>query len=258
MSEHFFIPVLPQKVTTQKHKNIRFFITLFPPILHFSQIKIPDKIMYFLVMKKRALLTILFIPIALTVIYASADGDTLVNMHTIEARYNAAVNRLKEQGRMLRRYAAQHHYNTEYCLLVDMSLPSGKKRLFIYNLINDSIEFAGLVANGVGSYRVGSEQLIFSNTVNSGMTSLGKYSVGNSYYGKYGLAHKLHGLDSTNSNAYKRTIVLHSHAHMPDIEVYPDLSPSSAGCPMVSADCLVLLSRYIKASKDPILLWIYN
>ena len=209
-------------------------------------------------MKKRALLTILFIPIALSVIYARADGDTLVNTNTIDTRYKAAVNRLKEQGRTIHRYAAEHHYNTDYCLLVDMSLPSGKKRLFIYNLKKDSIEFAGLVANGGGSYRPGSEQLIFSNTVNSGMTSLGKYSIGNSYYGKYGLAHKLHGLDSTNSNAYKRTIVLHSHAHMPDIEVYPRLSPLSAGCPMVSADCLVLLTHYIKVSKEPILLWIYN
>ena len=211
-----------------------------------------------MMMMKRALLTILFIPIALSVIYASPDGDTLMKMNTIEARYKAAVNRLKEQGRILYRYAAEQHYNTDYCLLVDMSLPSGKKRLFIYNLVKDSIEFAGLVANGVGSYRAGSEELIFSNTVNSGMTSLGKYSIGNSYYGTYGLAHKLYGLDNTNSNAYKRTIVLHSHAHMPDIEVYPHLSPLSGGCPMVSADCLVLLRQYIKASKSPILLWIYN
>jgi hypothetical protein len=143
-------------------------------------------------------------------------------------------------------------------VLIDMSLPSGKKRLFVYNLKKDLIEFEGLVANGAGSYREGTEQLLFSNTINSGMTSLGKYSIGNSYYGNFGLSYKLYGLDSTNSNAFKRTIVLHSHAHMPDIEVYPNLSPLSAGCPMVSADCLALLSKYIKVSKGNILLWIYN
>lgn len=210
-------------------------------------------------MKKQALLTILIIPIALS-IYASpaGDGDSLVNTNAIEVRYQAAISRLKEQGRILYKYASDQNYSSDYCVLVDMSLPSGKNRLFVYNLKKDSIEFAGLVANGSGSYRVGTEQLLFSNTINSGMTSLGKYTIGKSYHGNFGLSYKLHGLDSTNSNAYKRTIVLHSHTQMPDIEVYPKLSPASAGCPMVSADCLALLGQYIKASKGSILLWIYN
>lgn len=208
-------------------------------------------------MLKRVLLIILFIPLALSLHASPAgDGDSLVN--TIEVRYQEAIIRLKEQGTILQKYADDHHYNSDYCLLVDMSLPSGKKRLFVYNLKKDSIEFAGLVANGSGSYRPGTEQLIFSNTINSGMTSLGKYSIGKSYYGNFGLSYKLHGLDSTNSNAYKRTIVLHSYAQMPDIEIYPNLSPLSAGCPMVSADCLALLGHYISASKEPILLWVYN
>ena len=208
-------------------------------------------------MKKRILLMILFIPLALS-IYASpaGDGDSLQN--TTGARYQAAISRVKEQGTMLHAYAKDHNYNSEYCFLIDMSLPSGKKRLFIYNLQKDSIEFAALVANGFGSYRPGTEELQFSNTISSGMTSLGKYSIGNSYYGKFGLSYKLHGLESTNSNAYKRTIVLHAYAQMPDIEVYPNLSPLSAGCPMVSDDCFALLSKYIKTSKAPILLWIYN
>jgi hypothetical protein len=204
-------------------------------------------------MKKRALLIILIIPLALSL--QASPGDSLVNM--TEVHYKAAISRLKTQGTILHIYANDHN-NSDYCVLVDMSLPSGKKRLFVYNLKKDSIEFAGLVANGIGSYREGSEQLIFSNTINSGMTSLGKYGIGNSYYGNFGLSYKLHGLESSNSNAFKRTIVLHSHAHMPDIEVYPNLSPLSAGCPMVSADCLALLSKYIKASKGNILLWIYN
>lgn len=206
---------------------------------------------------KRVLLIILFIPLALSIHASPArDGDSLAN--TIDLRYQAAINRLKEQGTILQKYARDHQYNNDYCLLVDMSLPSGKKRLFVYNLKKDSIEFAGLVANGSGSWRAGTEELLFSNTINSSMTSLGKYSIGNSYYGNFGLSYKLHGLDSINSNAYKRTIVLHSYATMPDIEVYPNLSPLSAGCPMVSADCLGLLRQYIKASKEPLLLWIYN
>jgi len=208
-------------------------------------------------MMKRVLMTILFIPVVLCV-YANNAGNEDSLLSSIENRYKAAIDRLKGQGTIINKYANEHHYNTEYCVLIDMSLPSGKKRLFLYNLKKDSVEFAGMVANGVGSYRTGSEELIFSNTINSGMTSLGKYSIGKSYYGSFGLSHKLHGLDATNSNAYKRAIVLHSYAQMPDIEIYPRLSPLSGGCPMVSFDCFALLERYVKASTQPILLWIYN
>jgi hypothetical protein len=206
---------------------------------------------------KKVLLIILFAPLALSLHARTATGeDSLANI--TEARYRAAIARVKEQATTINKYAKDNNFNSEYCILVDMSVHSGKKRLFIYNLKKDSIEFAGMVANGFGSYRPGTEQLIFSNTINSGMTSLGKYSIGSSYNGDFGLSYKLHGLDSTNSNAFKRTIVLHSHARMPDIEVYPNLSPLSAGCPMVSSDCLALLVQYIKASRKPILLWIYN
>jgi len=198
----------------------------------------------------------LFLFISLSLHARSADRDSTLN--TIDAKYNASLNRLKEQGRSLAQYAKEHNYNCNYCFLIDMSLPSGKKRMFVYNLKKDSIEYATLVANGAGSYREGREELEFSNTINSGMTSLGKYSIGNSYYGNFGLSYKLHGLDSTNSNAYTRTIVLHSFSQMADIEIYPRQCALSAGCPMVSPSSFAMLNQYIKGSTKPVLLWIYN
>jgi len=90
-----------------------------------------------------------------------------------------------------------------------------------------------------------------------GCTSLGKYRIGNSYYGKFGLAFKLYGLDKTNSNAFNRFIVLHAHDCMPDTEVADEVCQSN-GCPMVSPHFLKKLEPIIKSAKRPVLLWIFE
>ncbi|MBK5272708.1 MAG: murein L,D-transpeptidase catalytic domain family protein, partial [Bacteroidia bacterium] len=140
-------------------------------------------------------------------VYVS-DDDSSTN--AIDIRYKNAVERLKQQETSLTEYAKVHHFSTEYCFLVDMSIPSGKNRFFVYNMEKDSVEYASLVAHGFGSDRPGKDQLEFSNVPNSFKTSLGRYKIGNSYNGNYGLAYKLYGLDSTNSKVYQRAIVLHS------------------------------------------------
>jgi len=198
-------------------------------------------------------------PLVIVVSFAlSLSAKSASNRDSLDIRKSATVEHAKLQAASLAKYAKEHNYNSHYCFLIDMSLPSGKKRLFVYNLDKDSIEYSLLVAHGYGSSKPGSDELEFSNTINSGMTSLGKYSIGKSYYGNFGLSYKLHGLDSTNSNAYARTIVLHSFSQMPDIEVYPQRSALSAGCPMVSPYSFAVLNKYITNSSKPILLWIYN
>lgn len=42
----------------------------------------------------------------------------------------------------------QKKYNPACCFLIDMSLPSGQPRFFIYDLGKDSVIKAGLVAHG--------------------------------------------------------------------------------------------------------------
>jgi hypothetical protein len=177
----------------------------------------------------------------------------------IDVKYKAAIDRLKQQAAAIKSYAQANNYNTEYCFLVDMSLPSGKNRFFVYNIKKDVLEMASLVSHGFGSTVKGSEdELIFSNNHYSFKTSLGKYKIGSSYNGTYGLAYKLYGLDSTNNKAFQRAIVLHSDVHIPESEAYPYKIFQSAGCPTVSPGFLPVLSNYIKASKKPILMWIYK
>ncbi len=74
----------------------------------------------------------------------------------------------------------------------------------------------------------------FSNVPGCGCSSLEKYKIGEKYRGQYGKSYKLYGLENTNSNAYKRAIVLHGFSCAPDEEIYPGVVCNSLGCAMVS------------------------
>ncbi len=152
-------------------------------------------------------------------------------------------------------YVMKKELCNRYCFFADMRLGSGKKRFFIYDLEKDTVINAGLVAHGSGS-ETGTETLNYSNTEGSYATSQGRYKIGEEYNGTFGLAFKLYGLDLTNSNAYKRAVVLHSHKFIPDEETWPNEICTSWGCPTVSPDFLLVLQKYIHGSEKPVLLWI--
>lgn len=163
--------------------------------------------------------------------------------------------RLNTKAETAKNYIAGHGFDDKYCFLIDMRIPSGKNRFFVYNLDNGSVETSGLVAHGSGtSY---SATPVFSNTPNSNCTSLGRYKIGKSYYGTFGLAYKLHGLDRTNNKAFDRFVVLHAHECVPNDEVAPETICKSWGCPTVSPSFLTQLQSYIDAAEKPVLLWIY-
>lgn len=154
-------------------------------------------------------------------------------------------------------YAAAHQFNTSFCFLVDMQIASGRQRFFVYDISHKKIIKTGLVTHG----RCNKDWLTgrqYGNATGCGCTSLGRYKVGNSYQGKFGLAYKLFGLDNTNSNAYARFVVLHSMPCVPEKEVDPYPICQSDGCPTVSPEFLKELAPMIDKSKEPVLLWIYD
>ena len=163
--------------------------------------------------------------------------------------------RIKQKSMELVEYANAHGYNAQYCFMVDMSMPSGKKRFFVYNIKMDAIMRAGLVAQGSG--RTISTAIPFSNSPNSLCTALGKYKIGGSYMGKFGLAFKLFGLDTTNDNAFARAVVLHANSCVPNEETAPIPICLSWGCPTVAPAFLQELKEYINDSEKPVLLYIY-
>lgn len=166
------------------------------------------------------------------------------------------MGRLKERAIQAKDFVYDNGFDISYCFMIDMRLPSGKNRFFVYNLLKDSLEASGLVTHGKGSEGEGGN-LIFSNAPNSNCTSLGKYKIGSSYNGNFGLSYKLLGLEKTNSRALDRAVVLHSYLGVPKEEVYPAAICLSEGCPAVSPAFFAQLKGYMDESQEPILLWIY-
>lgn len=172
------------------------------------------------------------------------------------ASNNKAEEKLQQKALEAKGYVLQKRFNNDICFLIDMSLPSGQNRFFIYDLKNDSLKASALVAHG-NCYEYWLEGRRFSNVVGSGCTSLGKYKIGYHYTGKFGYSYKLYGLDSSNSNAFERTVVLHGHSCIPDDETTDEICQSN-GCPTVSPNFLNELKSIINTSKKPVLLWIYE
>lgn len=155
-----------------------------------------------------------------------------------------------------KRIKTNSKYNTNIGFFIDMKVPSGKNRFFVYDLKNNKIIDQGLVAHGSGSETGIQGQLKFSNTDNSLATSLGSYFIGNSYSGKFGKSYKLYGLDKTNSNAFDRNIVLHHYYAVP-YEEQAKYICNSYGCPMVNKKFYARIEKIIDESKKNIILNIY-
>ncbi len=183
--------------------------------------------------------------------------STITRTPTVTGSRNyLPIKKLRSKAGDARTFTRQKAFNEEVCFLIDMGLPSGQNRFFIYDLKKDTLQQAGLVAHG-NCFENWLEGRKYSNVAGSGCTSLGKYKVGISYTGKWGYSYKLHGLDSTNNKAFERTVVLHSHSCIPENEVTDDICQSN-GCPTVSPNLLNSLKAIINPSKKPVLLWIYE
>jgi hypothetical protein len=207
----------------------------------------------------KILLTSLILALIIATCYYgySFTGNENALLKSNKEAGNKEIEKLQVMAAQAKIFCHNKGYNHKICFLVDMKLPSGKNRFFIYDLIRDSIINAGIVAHGSCNQRFLSEPK-FSNQPGCGCTALGKYKIGDKYKGRFGTAYKLLGLDSSNNNAFKRNIVLHSYYLVPDKETYPLPVCNSLGCAMVSYNYLCALARNIDASDRPILLWIFE
>jgi hypothetical protein len=154
-------------------------------------------------------------------------------------------------------FARKSGLDTRVAIFVDLGLHSGNYRCFVVRLPDGAIRAKGLVTHGSGKTGLSAGERAYSNVEGSYLSSLGKYKTGVSYNGQFGLAYKLHGYDESNSNAYKRYIVLHGHECVPDNES-DDLICQSWGCPTVSRSFLKRLQSLIDNSDKPLLVWIFD
>lgn len=155
-------------------------------------------------------------------------------------------------------------FNTDFCILIDMSLHSGIKRFIVWDFKTDSISQTYLVGHGCGSNSWSRDESKdapeFSNEDGSHLSSLGKYKLEGRGYSDWGINVKylMHGLEETNSNALKRFIVFHSWNLMSDKEIHPNGSPEGWGCPTISNNAMREIDPMIQNSQKPILMWIYK
>ncbi|MFR0676885.1 murein L,D-transpeptidase catalytic domain-containing protein [Dysgonomonas mossii] len=169
--------------------------------------------------------------------------------------------RLKAKADEAKVYSKQQGLSSKHCILIDFSIHSGKNRFFVWDFAKDSIKYESLCCHGYGQKSTQSKP-VFSNVEGSYCSSLGKYKTGARSYSTWGINvhYKLHGLEKTNSNAFKRIIVLHSHNPVANKEVYPNHLPLgwSQGCPVINNEVMRKCDALLKESKKPLLLWIYN
>jgi len=139
--------------------------------------------------------------------------------------------------------------------VIDYSLPSTKKRLWIIDLAEQKILLHTVVAHGRNSGALLAEK--FSNRPESYQSSLGFFQTGEAYQGKHGYSLRLDGLEvGINDQARARAIVIHGADYAKEtVAATAGRLGRSLGCPAVPPD---LSTPLIKLIKEGSLLFIYG
>lgn len=123
--------------------------------------------------------------------------------------------------------------NPDVLSIIDFSLPSTQKRLFVIDLKNKLLLFNTLVSHGRNSGK--DIARAFSNQMNSFKSSLGFYITGDTYNGEHGLSLRLEGEEAgINDNALSRGIVMHSANYVNEsLAKAQGYIGRSLGCPAI-------------------------
>ncbi len=146
-------------------------------------------------------------------------------------------------------------HNAQIISIVDFSLPSSKKRLFVIDLKNSKVVFNTYVSHGRGSGREKAQE--FSNEPESFKSSLGFYVTGGTYAGKHGYSMRLMGEEAGfNSNALSRAIVMHSADYINENVIKTQgFIGRSLGCPALSP---TIYKPVIEKIKNGSCLFLYS
>jgi len=138
--------------------------------------------------------------------------------------------------------------------LIDFSMSSNSKRLWVIDLTTNKILYNSLVAHGRNTGDEFAKN--FSNASESFQSSLGFYATGEIYTGKHGKSLRLDGLEKgINSNARDRAVVIHGANYVSDSFIQNNKRLGrSLGCPALPMD---LSNEIIQTIKDKSCLFIY-
>jgi L,D-transpeptidase catalytic domain len=185
-------------------------------------------------------------PVSNTVLYDNLRLDTL------SLSREAFLYATQGYKNML---AAGELSNDRILSIVDFSLPSSQKRLFIIDMESGKLLFNTWVSHGRNS---GTDMATrFSNNPESFQTSLGFYITGNTYRGEHGYSLKLEGQEQgINDNALLRKIVIHGAAYVNQRTIaQKGYIGRSLGCPAIPDK---LHKAIINVIRDGSCLFLYS
>lgn len=174
----------------------------------------------------------------------NSEEFNLPNLESFAAALNGYYS-LKEKGLVQK----------DILTLVDFSLSSNVKRLWVIDLNTNTILYHSLVAHGRNTGEEFANS--FSNANSSYKSSLGLYVTGEVYNGKHGMSLKLDGLEKgINDNARQRGVVMHSANYVSNsfIKCNKRLGRSQ-GCPAIPQE---LLNGIVNTIKNKSCLFIYH
>lgn len=165
-----------------------------------------------------------------------ASGQTggleTVGMESVFVKIGEVPQDLLEKARAYYNANLDRIGNHKHIGVIDFSRHSSRPRFFIVD-VKGGLTRALRVAHGKGSDPDNDGfATLFSNKPDSHASSLGFYLTGETYVGKHGKSMRLHGLSSTNSNAFSRAVVIHEADYVQEANVKPG---RSFGCPAVAA-----------------------
>lgn len=146
-------------------------------------------------------------------------------------------------------------FNSPVITVIDFSLPSTQKRLWIIDTERGEVLLNTVVSHGRNSGNLMAES--FSNTPESFKSSLGFYETGETYSGKHGYSLRLDGLEKGfNDQARNRAIVIHGADYAKeDFAKSTGRLGRSLGCPALPSE---LSAQAIDLIKDGTMLFIYG
>jgi hypothetical protein len=139
--------------------------------------------------------------------------------------------------------------------LVDFSLSSNAKRLWVIDLERNMVLFHTLVAHGRNTGEEFAND--FSNQAESFKSSIGFYATGEIYNGKHGMSLKLDGLEKgLNDNARGRAVVIHGADYVSESFIRQNKRLGrSQGCPAIPVE---MNEKIINVIKNKSCLFLYH
>jgi L,D-transpeptidase catalytic domain len=237
----FYLQSLNVSLTKTHSMNYKFLILIFALISFANPTLASNK-------SNKSATSSLFLPIEkrANVVYSMLDSNnfSLPNLVSFTEALNGFYD-LKEKGLITK----------DILTIIDFSLSSTKKRLWIIDLSTNTVLLNSLVSHGMNSG--GEYANSFSNSNSSNKSSLGFYATGEVYRGKHGTSLKLDGLEKgLNSNARARAVVIHGADYAnPTILKSQGFLGRSQGCPAIPQG---LSLKVINLIKNKSCLFIYH